>query len=74
MKATYIKKNNVVVRFSQAGEKREATILTNHGCTCNEETKKFNTSEEGNNFFKECMKDGFTKATVEDFDKVVIGF
>ena len=39
--------------------KRTATIYENYGCTFKEETKKFETKEEGNVFFKELKDQGF---------------
>lgn len=39
--------------------KRTATIYENYGCTFKEETKKFETKEEGNAFFKELKEQGF---------------
>lgn len=39
--------------------KRTATIYENYGCTFKEETKKFETKEEGNNFFIELKEQGF---------------
>lgn len=39
--------------------KRAAKIYENKGCTFKEETKKFETKEEGNTFFKELKEQGF---------------
>ena len=39
--------------------KRSATIYENLGCSFKEETKKFNTKEEGNSFFIELKEQGF---------------
>ena len=39
--------------------KRTATIYENYGCTFKEETKKFETKEEGNDFFNELKEQGF---------------
>lgn len=39
--------------------KRSATIYENYGCTFKEETKKFETKEEGNAFFKELKEQCF---------------
>lgn len=39
--------------------KRTATIYENKGCTFKEETKKFETKEEGNTFFNELKEQGF---------------
>lgn len=39
--------------------KRTATIYENYGCTFKEETKKFETKEEGNTFFNELKEQGF---------------
>ena len=74
MKAIYIKKGNIVVEFKQVGQMREATILRNQGCTYHESTRRFHSAEEGNEFYKNYINDGFVKATSDDFDKIVIGY
>lgn len=71
---TYIKKGNVVIRFHQQGELREASILTNHGCTFDEEYKRFVSKYEGNNEYKSYIADGFVKATEDDYYRVVRGY
>lgn len=70
----YIKKDNVVICFHQYKELREATILTNHGCTYEQQYKKFSSAEEGNQIYKSYINDGFTKASEEDYDKIVRGY
>ena len=74
MKALYIKKGNIVVEFKQVGEKREATILRNTGCTYHEFIWHFHSAEEGNELYKSYINDGFVKATSDDFDKIVRGY
>lgn len=74
MKYTYIKKDNIVVRFKQYKEMREASILTINGCTYTESTRRFHSKEEGNEFYKLYVNDGFVKATAEDYDRIVRGY
>ena len=53
--------------------KRSAKIYENYGCTFKEETKKFETKEEGNDLFKELKESGFyvdNKAGKEFIDKL----
>ena len=53
--------------------KRSAKIYENYGCTFKEETKKFETKEEGNDLFKELKENGFyvdNKAGKEFIDKL----
>lgn len=71
---TFIKKSNMVVMFKQVGELREAIVLENHGCTYSENTIRFGSKEEGNQFYKMYIDAGFTKAKEEDFDKIIMGF
>ena len=73
-KKMFIKRDNVVVMFKQVGELREAVVLTNNGCTYNESVRRFRSKEEGNEFYKMYIDDGFTKATEDDYDLIVRGY
>ena len=74
MKETYIKKGNVVIRFTRCNLTKMATIITNYGCTFTEDEKYFDTSEEGNAFYIQCRKDGFVNATMNDYSRIVNGY
>ena len=56
MKELYLKKDNKVIKFTSFGGK-QAIILTNNGCTYEEQYKSFNSAEEGNNFYKSLKKE-----------------
>lgn len=73
-KDTYIKKDNIVARFRQCGEMREASILINNGCTYTERTRRYHSVEEGNEAYKLYINDGFVKATADDYDRIVRGY
>lgn len=70
----FIKKGNVVVMFRQVGELREAVTLTSYGCTYTEDITKFHSKEEGNQYYKMCIDDGFVKVGKNEYDRIVRGY
>ena len=44
--------------------------LTFYGCTFNDEYIRFNSAEEGNEYYKKCIEEGFYKIPEEEFEKI----
>ena len=67
---TYIRKDNILIKFEKINNICKATKLTFYGCTFNDEYIKFNSADEGNEYYKKCIEEGFYKISEEEYEKI----